>query len=45
MPWLNRFAILVLLFGVWCAGFDSGHQTATAHHKTTATPCHAPIDR
>lgn len=28
-PWINRFAILNIIFGVWAMAYDTGRSTAS----------------
>jgi len=38
-PWINRFAVLVLLFCVYAAGIAGGRDQAVADYQNHAT-CH-----
>jgi len=36
-PWINRFAILAIIFGVWAMAYDTGLSHA-AHFCTHSAP-------
>jgi hypothetical protein len=34
-PWINRFAIFAIIFGVWAMAYDTGRHVCTQHQLQT----------